>query len=157
MNQPDIQLVIPDDMGIVREMYTEYQDFLGEDLCFQDFEAELDGLPGKYARPGGIILLALVNEAVADCVALRPLGEGVCEMKRMYVREDYRGLGLGRRLAEAVIRTAEQAGHRCMRLDTLERLDAAIALYDKLGFVRRDAYTFNPLSGVTFWEKDLEG
>ncbi|MFT5114759.1 MAG: putative acetyltransferase [Parasphingorhabdus sp.] len=156
MSSRNIQLKTPDDMDLVREMFQEYQDFLNEDLCFQDFNKELADLPGKYTAPQGMLLFAYVDDAVAGCVALRPLDEdGACEMKRLYVRTDFRGLGLGRRLAESTINAAMAAGYRCMRLDTLERLEAAIRLYESLDFKRSEPYVYNPLGGVTFWQKDL--
>ena len=154
---PVIRLETPTDMDLVREIFKEYQDFLNVDLCFQEFDAELAGLPGKYASPSGALLFAYVDAELAGCVALRPLDEaGACEMKRLYVRPGFRGLGLGRMLAEAVIDAANRADYHCMRLDTLERLETAIGLYERLGFKRIDAYIYNPLDGVTFWQKNLK-
>lgn len=145
------------DMDVVRELFREYQAFLGVDLCFQDFERELASLPGSYAPPAGAIVLATANDAVAGCVGLRPLPNGACEMKRMYVRPAFRGSGLGRALAEAVVAAAVDAGYRSMRLDTLDTLHAAIDLYRSMGFVPIEPYYHNPLPGVLYLEKALPG
>jgi ribosomal protein S18 acetylase RimI-like enzyme len=143
------------ELDTIRTLFQEYERFLGVDLCFQGFEQELAGLPGAYARPGGALLLAVDQGDAAGCVALRPLQDGACEMKRLYVRDDYRGRGLGRRLAEQTIAEARAMGYACMRLDTLERLTAAVALYRSLGFRERPGYYDNPLHGVTYWELAL--
>ena len=142
-------------LGVVRELFREYERFLNVDLCFQGFEAELAGLPGKYAPPEGALLLALEGADVCGCVALRPLEPGACEMKRLYVRSGFRGRGGGRALAEAVIGRAAAAGYDAMRLDTLDKLAEAIALYERLGFRRIRPYYRNPLPGVSYWELDL--
>lgn len=144
------------DMAAVADLFREYEAFLGVSLCFQGFAEELAGLPGKYAPPSGELLLARVGDDVAGCVALRPLDEdGVCEMKRLYVRPAFRGTGAGRRLAEAIIAAGVERGYRAMRLDTLEKLGAAIKLYETLGFRRIGAYCANPLDGVLYMEKSL--
>lgn len=150
-----IDIVPARDMEVVRELFHEYQDFLGVDLCFQGFEDELATLPGKYAPPGGIVLIATLDQAVAGCVAMRPLEGGVCEMKRLYLRPGHRGLGIGRMLAEAVIDAAAVAGYTSMRLDTLDRLTEAIALYRSMGFELMDPYYHNPLDGVVYMEKRI--
>ena len=136
-------------------MIREYAAILGVDLCFQGFEAELDGLPGKYAPPSGALLIALHQDEAAGCVALRDLGHGVCEMKRLFVRPQFRGLGLGRQLADAIIAKAGQLGYLLMRLDTLDRLSEAMRLYERLGFRKIPAYYDNPLAGAVYWELDL--
>ncbi len=145
-----------DEIELVRRLFREYADWLAVDLCFQDFEAELAGLPGKYRPPAGGIWLARVDGAVAGCVANRPLEPGSCEMKRLWVRDAYRGLGLGWRLAVHSVEAARGAGHRRLRLDTLERLTAARHIYERLGFRETGAYYDNPLDDVVYLELDLE-
>lgn len=143
------------DMEVVRQLFREYQEFLGVDLCFQGFEEELAALPGKYAPPRGIVLIATREGDVAGCVAMRPLEGDVCEMKRLYLRPDQRGFGIGRMLARAVLDAAVTAGYTTMRLDTLNTLTEAIALYRSLGFAVVDPYYHNPLDGVVYMEKPL--
>ncbi len=140
---------------LTRELFEEYAAQLGVDLCFQNFSQELATLPGAYAAPDGCILLARLNENPAGCVALRKIGEGVCEMKRLYVRPEFHGQGIGRALAEAIIACARERGYEKMRLDTLPSMRAAVALYQSLGFVERDAYYFNPTPDVIYFELAL--
>lgn len=144
-----------DDIDVVRTLFREYQRFLGVDLCFQGFEEELALLPGRYAPPRGRLLLAREGLHPAGCVALRPLDDGACEMKRLFVRPDYRGQGLGRLLAVRVVSEATALGYVVMRLDTLETLNNAIQIYTAMGFQRRTPYYANPLSGVVYWERVL--
>jgi GNAT superfamily N-acetyltransferase len=145
----------PVDLATVRVLFREYQHFLGVDLCFQDFAAELATLPGRYARPRGRLLLAMADRVAAGCVALRPLEDGVCEMKRLFVRPAWRGQGLGRRLATHIIADATALGYAVMRLDTLDTLESAMHLYTALGFQRCAPYYPNPLPGVVYWERAL--
>lgn len=154
----DLVTAQPSRMDEVRELFREYAAFLSVDLCFQDFEAELAALPGKYAPPHGCILLAEdAHGRCAGVVAMRPLDTpGQCEMKRLYVRPPWRGTGLGRRLAEAIVEQAREVGYREMVLDTLARLEAAVALYESIGFVRRTPYYDNPLEDVIYMTRRLD-
>jgi carbonic anhydrase len=138
-------------------IFREYAAWLKVDLCFQGFEDELRTLPGAYARPRGRLLLARDGAEIAGAVALRPLEGDVCEMKRLYVRPAWRGRGLGRRLAAAVIAQGRDAGYARMRLDTLAFMAEATRLYRSLGFSEIPAYYHNPLEGVLYLERRLDG
>ena len=142
------------ELNATRQIFREYAHALGVDLCFQDFGAELTGLPGKYAEPRGALRLALVGGEVAGCCALRPIENSsypdACEMKRLYVRPPFRGLGLGRTLAEALMDAARIAGYRHLLLDTLDDMEAARALYEELGFVEIPPYYHNPIAGAHY-------
>jgi len=140
-----------------RELFLEYEKGLGVSLCFQGFQKELDTLPGAYARPHGRLLLARVVGVPAGCGALRPLGEGDAEMKRLYVRSDYRGMGLGRMIAECIIDDARAIGYRTLKLDTLPAMEEAQALYQSLGFSECAKYNDNPVGGVRFLAMNLAG
>lgn len=144
------------DIDAVRELFAEYERWLGVDLCFQGFAEELRSLPGRYTPPRGRLLLARDTVgADAGVVGMCPLGEDTCEMKRLFVREPFRGQGLGRRLAEAIVETAARVGYARMRLDTLERLTEAIMLYRSIGFHRIKSYYHNPLESVIYLEREL--
>jgi GNAT superfamily N-acetyltransferase len=149
------EAAMPAETALVRALFREYAGTLVFDLDFQDFEAELTGLPGEYGPPMGCILLAESDGEVVGCVALRPFAEGVCEMKRLYVREGLRGRGIGRTLAESVIDRAREMGYATMRLDTVATMSAANALYLSLGFVEIAQYRENPVVGARFFELEL--
>jgi len=144
------------DMATIRGLFLEYRAWLGVDLCFQDFDAEVACLPGAYAPPGGGLWLARGGGGVlAGCIGLRPQEGGAGEMKRLWVRPAFRGCGLGRRLAGMCIDGARAAGYHCLRLDTLKQMAAAHALYRDLGFREIPAYYANPLDQVRYLELDL--
>jgi len=146
---------LPADVPAVRQLFREYADGLGIDLCFQDFETELASLPGKYAPPEGRLLLAWDGDRAVGCVALRPIDGQTCEMKRLYVQPGVRGQQLGRRLAERVCREARDAGYRRICLDTLPSMSSAVQLYARLGFRPIEPYVFNPIEGAIFLGLDL--
>ena len=157
LNSADIKFITPESgpqLDATRQIFREYADQLGVDLCFQNFDAELSGLPGEYAPPRGALLLAMVNGEVAGCCALRPLDSvdypNSCEMKRLYVRKGSRGLGLGRQLVEAMLETARMAGFDTMLLDTLDDMEAARALYQDRGFEEIPPYYHNPVAGAHY-------
>ena len=144
-----------EDVGLARELFREYAASIGVDLCFQSFEQELAGLPGRYAPPEGRLLLALCEGKGAGCVALRKLDKEICEMKRLYLRPEFRGRSLGRLLAQRIIHEGRSIGYRRMRLDTLPLMRDAIALYCSLGFKEIAPYTANPVPGALFMELEL--
>ena len=148
-----VQASSPEEIQHARELFEEYAAWLKIDLCFQNFAQELANLPGDYAPPGGRLLLAIEENQIAGCVALRKIDDSACEMKRLFLRAAFRGKGLGRKLAEAIIAEARQIGYERMRLDTLPgKMDQAIELYRSLGFHEIAAYYHNPVLGATFME-----
>jgi len=160
---PDIRLVVADAPPLVeaaRAILREYAHSLNIDLCFQDFEAEVEGLPGAYSPPTGQLLLALVDGELAACGAMRGLPEAdyanACEMKRLYVRPKFRRFGLGRALAQSLLDEARRAGYSVMLLDTLDDMEAARGLYGTLGFEEIPPYYFNPIAGAHYLKADLD-
>ena len=149
------QATTPSHIQTIRDLFREYEAFLQVDLCFQHFEEELASLPGKYAPPRGVLLLASAHGLTAGCVAMRPLNGKVCEMKRLFVRPAYLGQGIGKKLALSVMERARAAGYARMRLDTLEKLGTALSLYAALGFQPCPPYYDNPLPGVVYLERVL--
>jgi ribosomal protein S18 acetylase RimI-like enzyme len=145
----------PDDLGAVRALFTEYAAGIGVDLSFQDFDAEVDTLPGRYAAPSGALFVAWRGDEPVGCIALRALADGDCEMKRLYVQPSTRGEGLGRRLVERICHAARSAGYRRICLDTLPTMDRAIALYRSLGFVPIAPYVYNPVPGTAYLGRAL--
>jgi len=144
-----------EDYEITKKLLVEYADSLGFHLSFQNFEEELANLPGNYVSPAGCLLLAVNKEQPVGCVGLRKLSDGVCEMKRLYVREQFRGLGIGRALVEAVIDQARKIGYNYMRLDTVPSMEVASALYVSVGFKKSGAYRYNPIEDAVFMELRL--
>lgn len=144
-----------DYIPVIRELFTEYAKAIEVDLCFQSFDRELAELPGAYRPPTGRLLLASDRNRPAGCVALRRIDDETCEMKRLYVRPEFRGLGLGRRLAESIISAAREIGYERMRLDTLTSMREAISLYESLGFRRIEPYYHNPTGCAVFMELKL--
>lgn len=159
---PVLELVTPcghEDLQSTREIFQEYAHGLGVDLSFQGFDEELAMLPGDYAPPRGALFLSKVDGVVAGCVALRPLDcsdyPDAAEMKRLYVRPAFRGLGLGRQLAEAALDAARQGGYATVLLDTLDDMESARALYEDLGFEAVEPYYHNPIPGAHYLKADL--
>lgn len=162
MTGPEIRLVVPDTPALfedTRAIFQEYADSLAVDLCFQGFDAELASLPGDYIAPAGLLLLGYVDGDLAACGAFRPLADAdypnACEMKRLFVRRAFRGFGIGRALARALLDRAALAGHSTMLLDTLSEMEAARGLYASLGFIEVPPYYFNPLPGAHYLKADL--
>jgi len=148
-----IQVESDEQVQQARRLFEEYAAWLGFNLCFQNFDKELSELPGDYAPPNGCLLLAVEDDQVAGCVALRKIDEGIGEMKRLYVRPEFRGKGLGRRLTETIIAAARDLGYQRLRLDTLPgKMDQAIAMYRSLGFKDIERYYNNPYEAAAFME-----
>jgi putative acetyltransferase len=145
-----------DQIAAIRELFLEYAQSLGFSLCFESFDQELASLPGDYAPPDGRLVLATNNGQPAGCVALHKLAPEICEMKRLYVRPQFRGRGLGRGLAEKIITEARQLGYTKLRLDTVEPvMKAAVAMYRRLAFREIPPYWQNPIEGVLYMELEL--
>jgi len=143
------------ELDIIRSLFREYEEELNEDLCFQSFEAELRDPLKKYVQSGGAIMLAYVDDEPAGCIALLPHSQSDCEMKRLFVRPAYRKSGLGRELVQLLLDLAKEKGFTSMKLDTLNKLQPAIKLYEQFGFTHTNAYYNNPLPGVVYMQKEL--
>lgn len=159
---PGLQLhaaITPDQLATARTLFLEYAASLKHDLCFQGFDSELSDLPGDYAGPRGSLLLAHWDGQWVGCCALRPLDSSdyanACEMKRLYVRSAFRGLGIGRGLAEAILDLARQADYSCVLLDTLDDMESARAMYVDLGFEEIAPYYHNPIAGAHYLRVEL--
>jgi ribosomal protein S18 acetylase RimI-like enzyme len=144
-----------EDLPVVRELFREYERDIGVDLSFQGFSGELASLPGKYSEPAGALIVAWDGTAACGCIALRPIDDGICEMKRLYVRAAYRRLGVGRELVTRIMDSARQKGYTRIRLDTLPSMANAIRLYREIGFREIEPYVYNPIPGTHFMEKLL--
>lgn len=146
-----------EDINVVRKLFVEYSKELNENLCFQSFDEELENPLKKYGEPEGCLILAYWNNDPAGCIALQPLAaEGVCEMKRLYVRPQCRKLGIADELVKILLKEATNKGYKKMVLDTLQKLQPAIRLYTKFGFVNTSAYYKNPLPDVVYMERELQ-
>ncbi len=150
-----IQAQSDEQIDTVRLLFLEYAQSLNFDLCFQRFDEELAELPGDYAPPEGRLLLAICDDKVAGCAALRKVSVGVCEMKRMWVRPAFRGKKIGRKLAEEIINEARKVGYQIMKLDTVDTMAAAITMYESMGFIETSAYRHNPIEGAKYMELKL--
>ena len=159
MNIQLLEPTTPPALTRTRQLFQEYATSISVDLCFQDFTRELAELPGDYTAPRGALLVCTVDGKEAGCCAMRPLDSvdypNACEMKRLYVRPAFRGLGIGRRLAEAILDAARIAGYDCILLDTLDDMESARALYAELGFSEIPPYYYNPIAGAHYLKADL--
>jgi ribosomal protein S18 acetylase RimI-like enzyme len=155
LEKVEIRHAGPADIAAVRAMMREYIEWIALDLAFQEIDAELDGLPGDYAPPRGVLLVAVDGERYAGMIALRPFDDRICEMKRLFIRPEARGLGLARRLIDALLDEARRLGYEEIRLDTLPMMGAAQALYEAMGFVDMPAYYETPIAGTRFMRKAL--
>jgi len=143
------------DLKMIKKLFAEYADSLSLDLDFQNIDEELANLTGHYIPPTSCLLLAKYKDQLAGCVALRQLSDSICEMKRLYIRPQFRGLGIGRALAEAIIEQARRIGYTHMRLDTIPSMKVSRALYASLGFKEIEPYCYNPIEGAVFMELEL--
>jgi len=151
-----IQATTDEQIDTARELFKEYAAGLEIDMCFQNFDHELNTLPGKYAPPDGRLLLAFAHDELVGCIALRKLDDYTCEMKRLFLRPAFRGKGYGRQMIDKLIEAARDIGYERMWLDSLPgKMDAAIALYRELGFKEIPAYYDNPLEGVVYLERAI--
>src|SRR3954471_8854199 len=158
-NSADVQIrdaISPAEIAEVRALFVEYSQSLEVDLCFQNFNAELASLPGAYAPPSGCLLYCTIDDRVAGCIALRKIDDSTCEMKRLYIRPEFRGHGLGQVLVTEILDRARKLGYRTMRLDTLPgMMDSAIRLYREFGFYEIAPYYDNPNRGTLYMQINL--
>ncbi|MDH4123707.1 MAG: GNAT family N-acetyltransferase [Thermoplasmata archaeon] len=145
-----------EDMLRIRELFLEYASSLGFSLGFQNFDDDIMNLPGKYGRPKGRLILALDDEEIVGCVALREFDKDICELKRLYVKKESRGKGIGKLLTEKVIDEAISIGYSRMRLDTIDNMTQAMTLYRSMGFKEINAYRENPIEGARYFELILK-
>lgn len=146
----------PEHYSDVKTLFLEYAESLGFDLCFQNFDKEISDLKSEYTDNGGCILLCYQNNIPAGCVGLRRFKDDICEMKRLYLRNEFRGKGIGRALAEKITGKAREYGYKAMRLDTISTMKEAISLYKTMGFKEVNAYRENPVKGAIYMELDLK-
>ncbi|HEY9715303.1 MAG TPA: GNAT family N-acetyltransferase [Chroococcales cyanobacterium] len=151
-----VHAVTFEQLAEIRQLFLEYAESLSFKLCFQSFDAELNELPGKYAGPDGCLLLAAYRNEMAGCVGLRKLSDEICEMKRLYVRPRFHGLGIGKALIGEIVAEGRRKGYKHMRLDTVPSMATAIALYGKFGFREIEAYCDNPIEGALYLELELQ-
>jgi len=142
-------------LDLIRELFTEYTDMLGIDLTFQGFDEEIHTLPGKYALPKGRLYIAVCDDDLAGCIALRPLDEKCCEMKRLFVRPQFRGLKIGKLLIDTIIAEAKNMQYKYMVLDSLSSLEKAVSIYKSMGFCETEPYYNNPIPGAVYLRLDL--
>lgn len=144
------------DFKDTKDLFLEYANSLNFELCFQNFEKEISDIPSQYSEPSGAIILCYDEDKPIGCVGLRKFGEGICEMKRLYLRKGARGKGTGRILAERIIEKAKELGYKKMQLDTIETMKEAISLYKSIGFKEISTYRYNPLKGVIYMKLEIE-
>lgn len=151
-----IEASSPDEINGARELFLEYQKWLNVSLCFQDFDKELAELPGKYASPEGRLYLVKHGEDYIGCIGLRKISHGICEMKRLFIKPEHQGHGLGKKLVEFIINDAKDIGYKLMRLDTIkEKMPNAVDIYEKHGFKKIDKYYDNPNPHTLYMELEL--
>jgi putative acetyltransferase len=150
-----IEATLPEDFEMAKTLFNEYAQWLNIDLGFQDFNKELAALTSMYSRPKGVLFIVHNNDEPIACVGVRPIDENIAELKRMYVRPAYRGVGIAQDLLDASLGFAKDAGYDAIRLDTLDTMHPAMNLYEKNGFVKIPAYYFNPEENAVYYEKGL--
>lgn len=150
-----IQAETKEHIGIAKELFIEYAKSLNFELCFQDFDKEVEELPGAYSPPEGRLFLAEIDGQITGCIALRKIEDEICEMKRLYVKPRFRGHNIGKDLVEKLIEDARRIGYRKMRLDTVPAMQTAQKLYKSIGFKEIEPYRLNPVPGAVYMELDL--